>query len=395
MIQARHLRHPLRSAFAARSLAAMHLEMHQVAVAGRRHFCNDPRYDLQNVTAGFAPHPNNGTDDSALLKRIVRAYTAAMEKQNFTPDAFQPTEWWRDIRRSKLEPVLQALSAGDTAALDRMYRSFFRDPCSTGLISVPYGMSGAYFGGQMRDWHRDLYLINALRRLDYWIQQTGNSFPVAALAGPNVGNPFGLMVDGMLIRSQAEYDHYCAHRIGTFLRSNSDTVVEIGGGYCGMAYYLLRDRPGVKYIDFDVPETIALAAYFLIKSFPRLRFLLYGERKITPEALSDADVILLPLSSLRDIPCAIARLAFSSHAMSDLSRAAMREYLAQISRIAEDNFLFIGSASSHSTLSALAQSAGVPFEPVEMRESGWNRHKVRSEEEVECIYHVFRARDCA
>ena len=51
---------------------------------------------------------------------------------------------------------MNALLAGDLAALRAMYRNFFRDPCSTGLISVPYGMTGAYFGKKINNANRTL-----------------------------------------------------------------------------------------------------------------------------------------------------------------------------------------------------------------------------------------------
>ena len=75
-----------------------------------------------------------------------------------------------------------------------------------------------------------------------------------------IGNPFGAVIEDILVEEGAPYRHYCAQQVRSLLSSGKATVVEVGGGFGGMAYYLLRDAIGTRYIDFDVPETIALAS---------------------------------------------------------------------------------------------------------------------------------------
>jgi hypothetical protein len=388
MIKLKHLRHPVRTATVAKSMISARLHMRRFALHGKRTFANDSRYHLQSVTDGFAPQANKAIDDTQLLKRIALAYARAVEQERSAPNAYHATGWWEGVRRCNLRPVLEALQSGDTCALSRMYRNFFRDPCSAGLVAVPYGMSHAYFGTRICDVHRHFYLSDTLYRVDHWQEQTGGRFPLSDLAGPAVGNPFGAVIDGILVRAGAEYQHYCAYRIEQLLHSSLATVVEVGGGFGGTAYYLLRNLIGLTYIDFDVPESTALASYFLMKSFPHLRFLLYGEGDLTANALERADVILMPLSSLMDMPLKSANLTFSSHAMSDLSRSAMAEYLEQISRATQEYFLYIGSARSHTILSELLQHVCESFQLMEMRCCDWNKHRMSHPEEIECSYRI-------
>jgi putative sugar O-methyltransferase len=257
-----------------------------------------------------------------------------------------------------------------------MYRNFFRDPCSTGLLGVPFGMSKAYFGGTIKDIHRRFYLSHVLYRFDYWKAQTQSRFELRDLAGPGIGNPFGVLIGGTHINVGAEYAHYCAHRIDSMLDSKAATVAEIGGGFGGMAYYLLRDRPEVTYLDFDVPESIALTSYYLIKAFPKLKFLLYGEDRLTADAISQADVVLLPLFELETMPADSIDLTFSSHAMSDISSGAMVEYLEHINRTTRDCFLYIGKERTSESISDLFDQRGDSFKLSETRASGWHSHKV-------------------
>jgi hypothetical protein len=267
-----------------------------------------------------------------------------------------------------------------------MYRDFFRDPCASGMVGVPYGMSRSYFGGTIRNIHRRFFLGDALRSIDYWKMQTGGRFPLHTLGGPEIGNPFGVLIDGTLVRTGAVYHHYSAQRICGYIESESSTVAEIGGGFGGTAYYLLRDRPGITYIDFDVPESIALTSYYLLKAFPGLQFLLYGEGTITEESLARADVILMPLFEMERMPRGSVDVVFSSHSISDVPQEAIGTYLASIARATKGHFLFIGNERTAELITCLTADPAHLFQLEESRFSGWNTDRFPKAGEVECIY---------
>jgi hypothetical protein len=257
-----------------------------------------------------------------------------------------------------------------------MYRNFFRDPCSTGLIGVPYGMTDAYFCGTIKDVHRSFYLSNTLCLIDYWAAQTCNRFALHDLAGPEIGNPFGVLIEGTLLRVGGEYAHYCAQRVGGLLDSGKAIVAEIGGGFGSMAYYLLRDQVSVTYLDFDVPESIALSSYYLLKAFPKLTFLLYGEEELTKDAIERADVVLMPVFELATMPAGSIDVTFSSHAMSDIAPEAMDEYLIHIARMTKSHFLHIGNGRASKSISDLVGRSFSSLKLAGTRASRWQGHKI-------------------
>jgi len=376
MVKLKYLRHPFQTANAAKALFAARLSMRTFAAHGERRFRDDARYDLQNVTDGFVSRIDETGDDAELLERICTAYIRAVKQQQFAPETYKATEWWQEVRQRSLGPVTQALLTRDIDALRRMYRNFFRDPCSSGLLGAPYGMSKAYFGGKIKDVHRRFYLSHVLYRFDYWMAQTGGRFSLRDLAGPGIGNPFGVLIEGTQISVGSEYAHYCAYRVDSLLDPEVATVAEIGGGFGGMAYYLLRNRAGVTYLDFDIPESIALASYYLLKAFPQLTFLLYGEEELTKEAIAQADVVLMPVFELATMPAGSVDVTFSSHAMSDISSGAMVEYLNNIDRMTRDSLLYIGNNRASESISNLVSRRYDSFELAETRSSGWHSHKI-------------------
>jgi putative sugar O-methyltransferase len=385
-LKMKHVRHPLRTASIAGSLVARYLDIKRFGDRCSHHFRGDSRYDLKNVSRGLFSHTQDSDDDTGLLARICAAYNKAAQQERLAPAVYQASAWWRRVRQESLGPVIRALQTRDIDSLRGMYRNFFRDPCSKGLVGVPYGMSKTPFGEMIKDMHRRAFLGDALYRIDHWRIQTGGQFPLHELAGPEIGNPFGVLIDGTLVRMGAAYQHYSAQRICGCLNSEIGTVTEIGGGFGGMAYYLLRDRAGVKYIDFDLPESIALTSYYLLKSFPNLKFLLYGESTLTVETLARADVVLMPLIEMERMPSKSTDVVFSSHAMSDISHEAMRAYLKTIARIAKSQFLYIGNSQGTESIVRLTTKNRHLFRLIETLPSGWNKHRHPKAGEMECLY---------
>jgi hypothetical protein len=391
MLKLKHLRHPLRTAGVARAQISAHLDLRRSAERIHRRYADDPRYDFENVTRGFAdrltlsrsPDP---IDDTPLLERICSAYIKAVEDQPFQCETYEPTGWWQQVRANSLGPVMRALQSRDLDSLRDIYRNFFRNPCSSGLVDLPYGMARAWLGANISDLHRGYYLGDALHRIDTWARQVGSSFDLRDLAGPGIGNPFGIVINGTLIQTGTPYQHYCARRIMRQLISRHAVVAEIGGGFGGMAYYLLRDRPHLTYLDFDLPESLALTTYYLHKAFPTKTFLLYGEEELNSMAIKGADAVLMPLFELPKLPRNSVHVSFSANAMSDLSRESLAEYLRILARCTRDYFLHIGNLEAAPMLTDEITRGQLPFRLAETRPSGWYTYRCADATEMECLY---------
>ena len=157
-----------------------------------------------------------------------------------------------------------------------------------------------------------------------------------------------------------------------------------------MAYYLLRDHPGISYLNLDLPESLALASYYLMTAFPHLRCLFYGEGKITEKAIADFDVILMPLFELATMPDNCVDLSFSSHALSDISTKASVDYLDNIARTTRKLFYNIGVAHIEQEVPPKVCGRCGSFKLAEIQASAWNGHKNPAAVEVECVYDVVK-----
>lgn len=366
------LSYPLQAARKVKAWLRTQIHIWKFGSHGRRHFRGDPRYNLRYVSAGFASQIDDSRHDRQLLERICMAYKAALQRSEDSGYEVSAT-------RPELKQYLRALQENDYAALGKMFRNFYRDPCSSGLMAAPGRRAKAYFGGRIKNIYRHFYLSHVLYRLDYWKMLTKNAYPLKVLSGPGIGNPFGVVIDGTHIAIGSEYAHYCALRIAGLLGKATHgraVVGELGGGYGAIAYYLLRDHQPLAYINFDAPERVALSSYYLMKAFPHLKFLLYGEEELSYKSISQADVVLLPISALTEMPPASIDLAFSSHARSTLSPETMNQRLLELASLARQASLYFGNRNSSERIAESLTTGHGAFALTDTRTSGWHSHKV-------------------
>ena len=380
-IKAKHLLHPFRSVSMVKNRIVGRVSILQCARRAQRLYSRDLRYNMQSVVDGYTSRITDSIDDTALLKRICAAYKPALANAS-SPGLYRPTGWWEEVRRSNLGPVMRALAAEDTVALQEMYRNFFRDACSAGLLIRAIDTSVA------NQCH--FILGDALYRVDHWQEMVGDDFILADLQVPEIGNPFGVRIDGTFVRGGSEYQHYCAERVFRLVPDGAGRVAEIGGGYGGAAFYLLRDHSAVRYVNFDLPETIALNSYYLVKTLPQRSFVLYGEEASSDPAARKFDVALMPAQELRSLAPKSIDVTFSSHAISDLSTDALCEYLQQICRITAGHFLYIGNAAAGAKLTTLVEGRFPALALAESRESSWHKFRDPGAKEVELL---FRSRE--
>jgi putative sugar O-methyltransferase len=144
---------------------------------------------------------------------------------------------------------------------------------------------------------------------------------------PWVGNPVvvffeqeGLPNVGVTLDS-FRFDSY-AHRIACAL-PDGGTVLEIGGGYGGVALQLLRTRPGFRVVLCDLPDTLYLAGWWL-SNVAEARVAWWDDDP-------DADIVLLPCQEL-DAWAGPVDLVFTAHSLSGMDRASIAHYVAWVER---------------------------------------------------------------
>lgn len=307
-----------------------------------RKFRGLKNYDLDLVDKGFADRREEMQDDSEILERICAAYNKAKDVQRHVSPVYRPSNEWLPIYEKPLKEVIEALASRDIKKLDRIYGNFWRDPCSAGLVGLFLDMNKFFFGRRIARRYKMLFLNDSLYRYRLWQNLSGKTQRIEDLDSPCVGNPYGYFIDGTFIKSGSDYQHYYATAIGRLIKNEtSKCVVELGAGFGGMAYYLIRDNSDLTYIDLDLPENMALTAYYLLKAFPEKKTLLFGEADLNTETIQRNDILIMPSFEVNNLPDRCAELVFNSYSLAEMSPETISTYISEFTRIIKGEGYFL------------------------------------------------------
>jgi hypothetical protein len=291
---------------------------------------------LGNLTEGLAERPDSIPLEFQLdlASRISRSYRLMKETQKNASDPYQPKGEWAAYVAERQE-FYNLLTLGEPEPIVGKLRNFWRN--ELGPIVKEYAK------------FEDLQSSRSdcIRRFEHGVANNFAiwkeivSLPAQELAIPWIGNPWGYIIDGQLVAPKATRFHHHAQQIRNLLSDVGHPIAaEIGAGYGGLAYYLLRDEPRLSYVDFDLPETLVLAAYYLICCFPDRKIFLYGDSQFTEfDQLAEYSAVLLPNYMLPSFPDNSVDLFLNTFSLSEMPWETVEEYLGQIERTTRHYFL--------------------------------------------------------
>lgn len=338
-----------------------------------------------SIENGFAERPM--TADPAIVARVMASYNSAKAVQKDAPEEYQVSQMWLPIYEGYMQQIMATMAAGDADAVGRIYANFFRDACSIGIHGMPVDMFVNYFSGNISLEHQGLYTTDVMHRMNIWLASIGKTVPVTALETPDIGNPYGYYIDGKFYRHGVDYQHYYATMIARLVRGKGHrTVLELGGGYGGLGHFLLRDNRDLTYIDVDLPENMALTAFYLLSAFPDKNIGLYGELDLATADLSQYDALVLPNFALPALRDDTVDLAFNSYSLAEMSHNNVTNYIGQFNRLASKFIYHV----NHTRVSPVKADDfpidTAKFELVTRAPALWNMGRDKEMDEFEYLY---------
>ena len=231
----------------------------------------------------------------------------------------------------------QSLQRQDHKEIRELLTNFWRNDLA------PIVANYDYYSNLVRGHRRTRINFVSKMLKDYEIWEHYVCDDVTRLCAPTFGNAWGLYIKDTLVVPQA----FRFHRNATFILELLETVrrpvvAEIGGGYGGMAYYLLSQKKDLVYIGFDIPETLFIAAFYLGKSFPGRKIFWFSEPcYLSADLLRQYDIILMPHYMLPRLADHSVDLFHNAISMSEMSFDTISEYMRQIHRTARQYFYHV------------------------------------------------------
>lgn len=204
-----------------------------------------------------------------------------------------------------------------------------------GAIVKEYAKFPELMAGQKKDF----FIESVSRNIKSWLQLY-NQDPSKLYINHGVGNPWGLSDGKGLIPSKSARFHHNATQIATLLKKISHPVIgEVGGGYGGLCEFLSREIPKFTYINFDLPETLLISAYYLKSVFKDKKVFVYSAKNSDLSDLQQYDIVLLPCYLIDSVKPKSIDLFFNSFSLSEMPPQVNAAYLERIQKITKSYFL--------------------------------------------------------
>ncbi|MDD5434600.1 MAG: putative sugar O-methyltransferase [Nitrospira sp.] len=185
-------------------------------------------------------------------------------------------------------------------------------------------------------WGENLYI-----NTDELIEKIENILGIDITPSSISGGLFGISTKKGILHFRDINSIYTAWRIREITKAiDNPAVCEIGAGTGRSAYYCIK--MGIKnYTIIDLPYVSMLSGYYLLKSYPEKKIILYGE-----EYDDKMDSIkILPYWCFNNIPDNFFDLTFNQDSFPEIEYDIVVEYLKQIKRNTKRYFLSINQES--------------------------------------------------
>lgn len=280
------------------------------------------------MTASLETAP---ADEDRLVRELVNSFAAARRDTRHLSGPYAPGAQWKVIVEQDWARVHTAIAGDDFATLADFFRNFFRNE----------GLCGFWGGADLFERFAEAKGMKSIARarvMQLQHQAWREALPGAdidELSAPPIGNPWGYVVEGRLLYEPVHEYHYQAKYFADLLAPVAKPVImEIGGGFGGLAYHIVKRASEATYVGFDLPETATLQAYYLRAAYPHKKVLTFSEGlKLTRELIAEYDIVILPNFMIAEMPDMSADLVVNVRSLSEMPEETISEYLSQIDRI--------------------------------------------------------------
>jgi len=271
-----------------------------------------------------------------LVERIFRAFQAMKADQPAVDARYLPAAIWQRKFDQVYWPLTEGLRRGDVNLFHFFLANFGTWKVATGIES-----SAAFIHQHMRLPLGKLYLRHAVfdRQLKVWQMFYSGRRPITALSYPRHGNQAGAFIQGSFVGMGSYFNEiYGAWMASLLDKVPQPAVAELGAGYGKLAYFTLRHLPSWTYVDFDLPETLCAATYYLLKTYPTLSALLYGEDVYGPHQHQRHHLIFRPAWDIERIGAHTIDLFINKNSLGEMNRQAVVNYIDHIAQATRGYF---------------------------------------------------------
>jgi putative sugar O-methyltransferase len=290
-----------------------------------------PVFDKFDIKLCVSDHVSPDASERPLVERIFSAYRQAKLDQAKQDPIFLPSGGWKNVLDSAYAYLIEGFENNDLDRFHYFLANFGAWEKQTGI-----GESWVFSRLKASDRKRKHFEQHKMAQLiQWWETFESNGRSLSALTIPRFGNQGGALVDGHSILPESIFSEINARLLAGFVDQARPVIGELGGGFGRLCYFLKQQIPESTYVEFDLPELLCCASYYLMMSFPEKRFLLYGEGELTRESLSEYDFVLRPSFEIDRLHDSSIDLFINENSLGMVPPDACRLFVKEICRSAK------------------------------------------------------------
>jgi hypothetical protein len=274
-----------------------------------------------------APDPS----ERGMVERLFAAYRAAKQVEQAVDPVFHPGGGWKRVRDKAFAPLLEGVARDDLEPFHFFLANFGSWKDSTGIETSR--LVHEYSVDPRKRRHYEQRMMAPM--IQWWLTSGGGGAALSELDLPRHGNQCGVLAGESLVTSGAISSEIYGRMLAGLVSGERPVIAEVGGGFGRLVYYLSRHLERFCYLDFDLPETLCCASYFLMKCFPERRFLLYGEGEPAAASIREFDFIMMPSFEITRLPARSVDLFINENSLGDMPGATARFFVAEMCRTAD------------------------------------------------------------
>ena len=260
--------------------------------------------------------------ESEIVRRIFESFSKMKRDQKDANKIYFPSSLWQSQIDISFSYLNKGIKNNDIETFHYFLANFGSWPKYTGVTHSTL----------IHKYHKSLmgrrYLQNRFyNNMNVW-KWFNEKKDISLLSCPQYGNQSGSIIDGHFIGFGSFFNEIYGSLLSELLSEiEAPIITELGGG-CGIwSYFILRKLKNFCYLDFDLPETLCLAAYYLMKTFPDKKVLLYGEDQFSTDLYNKYDLIFLPNYEIEKIKNKNIDLFLNKNSLGEMHKDVVKAYL--------------------------------------------------------------------
>ena len=295
----------------------------------------NPAADRVKIHCPEYVNPSDDIDERLLVERIYVAYKEMCSSRSEVSEYYLPSSLWQEMISSSYQPLLNAANSNDINMFHHFLANFGTWKSYIGVENTTLVWENSKGLLRRRYLSNDVFLRQV--QLSDWYYN--NRKPLELLSYPLHGNQSGAYVDGIFVGVGSAGVEVNSALVAELISDIKRPIIaDLGAGYGKFDYFCLRDRDSFCLVDFDLPETLCLAAYYLMKIWPEKKTLLFGEGEFNAQSVDDYDLIFMPPWKIELLADKSVDIFLNKNSIGEMNSKAATNYIKHICR--STNYLF-------------------------------------------------------